>query len=102
MQSIQTNIKTRRRATINRTNLILDLIFVMMMMIWTTIFIVVCTLLFSTVHTSDPCRFEYPGKGVIDITSLGRTDGKAAYADRVPSTGTNYSMLGLLLFYVLI
>lgn len=73
-----------------------------MMMIWTTIFTVVSILLFSSGDTSDPCRFEYPGKGVIDITSLGRTDGKATYADRVPSTGTNYSMLGRPLFYVLI
>ena len=65
----------------------------MMMMIRIIIFIVGSTLLLSTLCVSDPCRFEHPGKGVIDITTLGRTDGKAAYADKVPSAETNYSML---------
>jgi len=70
------------------------------MMIRTTIFIAVLTLLFSTICMSDPCRFEHPEKGVIDITILGRTDGTAAYADRVPSVESNYSMLILFLVYI--
>jgi hypothetical protein len=69
-------------------------------MIRTTIFIGVLTLLFSTICMSDPCRFEYPGKGVIDITTLGRTDGTAAYEDRVPSKPSGYSMLILFVFYI--
>jgi len=71
-----------------------------MMIIRTTIFIAVLTLLFSTICMSDPCRFEYPGKGVIDITTLGRTDGTAAYADRIPSGQPSYSMLILFLVYI--
>ncbi|UJR12774.1 hypothetical protein I4U23_016948 [Adineta vaga] len=39
---------------------------------------------------SDPCRFEYPGKGILDITTLGRTDGTAAYADRIPPRQPDY------------
>ncbi len=70
------------------------------MMIRTTIFIAVLTLLFSTICMSDPCRFEYPGKGVIDITTLGRTDGTAAYADRIPPRQPSYSMLILFLVYI--
>jgi hypothetical protein len=69
-------------------------------MIRTTIFIAVLILLFSTICMSDPCRFEHPGKGVIDITSLGRTDGTAAYADRIPSGQSTYSMLILFLAYI--
>ena len=67
-----------------------------MMMIRTTIFIVLLTLLYSTICMSDPCRFVHPEKGVIDITTLGRTDGNAAYADRVPSVSSGYSMLNPL------
>ncbi|CAF1656613.1 unnamed protein product, partial [Adineta ricciae] len=60
------------------------------MMIGTTILITFLILLYSTICISDPCRFEYPGKGVIDITSLGRSDGKAAYADILPLIPSGY------------
>ena len=70
------------------------------MMIRTTIFITVSTLLFSTICMSDPCRFEHPEKGVIDITTLGRPDGTAAFVDRVSSTQPGYSMLILILVYI--
>ena len=63
--------------------------------VFTVIFI---TLLFSAAFAVDPCRFEYPGRGVIDLTTLGRTDGKPAYADRLPTTASSYSML--ILFHV--
>jgi hypothetical protein len=43
-----------------------------------------------------PCRFEDPEKGVIDLTTLGRTDGNPAYTDRTPQQSSNYSMLFLL------
>ncbi len=56
----------------------------------------------TTSSIFDSCRFDYPGKGVIDITRLGRTDGQAAYADREPSGGSNYSMLNLFLIFIFI
>ncbi len=51
----------------------------------------------TTPPTVDSCRFQHPSKGVIDLTTLGRTDGTAAYADRVASTSPGYSML--ILFF---
>jgi hypothetical protein len=39
----------------------------------------------------DPCRFNYPSKGVIDLTSLARTDGLAAYQDIIPLVESGYS-----------
>jgi len=38
------------------------------------------------------CRFEYPGKGVIDFSFIGRTDEKAAYTDEMTRTVSNFSM----------
>ncbi len=49
----------------------------------------------------DPCRFVHP-KGIIDLTSLGRIDGKAAYPDEVPPTGSNYRTSILFLFCYLL
>ena len=65
-----------------------------------TIFIVVLTLFCSTICAADPCRFEDPEKGVIDITTLGRTDGNATYADRAPLVPSGYRMLNLLFVYI--
>jgi hypothetical protein len=42
--------------------------------------IVALVLSFSIAVESDPCRFEYPGKGVIDITTIGHSDGTTAYS----------------------
>ena len=39
-----------------------------------------------------PCRFEYPGKGVIDFSFIGRTDEKAAYTDETTRAASNFSM----------
>ena len=50
----------------------------------------------------DSCRFQHPSKGLIDLTTLGRTDGTAAYADRLPSIPTGYSMLILLFVSIFI
>ncbi|CAF0927207.1 unnamed protein product [Rotaria sp. Silwood1] len=58
-------------------------------MSWLTIF-TSFAVLSSLVIADDPCRFEYPAKGVIDLTSLGRTDGKPAYPDKLPLTGSGY------------
>ena len=38
-----------------------------------------------------PCRFQYPGKGVIDFSFIGRTDAKAAYTDETTRTASNFS-----------
>jgi hypothetical protein len=38
------------------------------------------------------CGFEYPGKGIIDFSFIGRTDGKAAYTDEMTRTVSNFSM----------
>ncbi|CAF3746251.1 unnamed protein product [Rotaria sordida] len=58
-------------------------------MSWLTIF-TSFVVLSSLITADDPCRYEHPTKGVIDLTSLGRTDGKPAYPDKIPSTGSNY------------
>jgi hypothetical protein len=63
-----------------------------MMMSWITIFTISFAVLALLTNADDPCLFE-TSKGVIDLTSAGRTTGKAAYADRVPSISTNYSTL---------
>ena len=55
-------------------------------------FIVTCALSFSIVFADDPCRFEYPGKGVIDLSFIGRTDEKAAYSDEPTRATSNSSM----------
>jgi hypothetical protein len=63
-----------------------------------TICIIIFTILSSLVVADDPCRFEVKGKGVIDITSLGRKDGKAAFPDETPSITANYGVcLSILL-----
>jgi hypothetical protein len=70
----------------------------MMMMIRSIIFLVIFTISFSAIFADDPCRFVHP-KGVIDLTSLGRTDGKPAYPDQVPTAIPFYSMF--ILFQIL-
>ena len=61
------------------------------MLSWFTILLIAFSTLSSSIIADDPCRFQDSSKGVIDLTSLGRTDGKAAYSNVVPSTGSNYS-----------
>jgi hypothetical protein len=51
----------------------------------TSLFAVLVTL----VVADDPCRFQGPN-GVIDLTSIARTDEKPAYPDVSPPTGSNY------------
>lgn len=70
-----------------------------MMITQLTIFVVIFTILSSFIIAEDPCRFSHT-KGVIDISSLAREDGLPKYADQIPPTGSNYSML--MLFFVLI
>ena len=56
--------------------------------------IVAFILSFSIAVAGDPCRFEYLGKGVIDITTLGHTDGTPAFPNRKPAnaSATSYRM----------
>ncbi|CAF1285472.1 unnamed protein product [Adineta steineri] len=56
---------------------------------WLTIITINCALLTSSVIADDPCRYETT-KGVIDLTSVGRTDGKPAYADKTPPASADY------------
>ncbi|CAF2813703.1 unnamed protein product [Rotaria sp. Silwood2] len=60
-----------------------------MMMSWLTIF-TGFAVLSSLIIADDPCRYQDTKKGVLDLTSVGRTDGKAAYADKIPPTVFNY------------
>jgi hypothetical protein len=50
-------------------------------MFWVTIFIITFGVLFSAIAADDPCRFEYYPTGVIDLTSVGNTNGTASFAD---------------------
>jgi hypothetical protein len=62
----------------------LCLFHLVMMMSRLTIFTVSFAVLVLSINADDSCLFE-TSKGVIDLTSLGRTDGKAVYPDIVPS-----------------
>lgn len=64
----------------------------MMMMIQATTLTLVFILSFSTILADDPCRFISPEKGVIDLTTVGRTDGQAAYPYRFPLAGSAYGI----------
>ena len=63
-----------------------------------TILLIVFGILSSSITADNPCRFQDASKGVIDLTSLGRTDGKAAYLNVIPTTGSNYS--AFILFFL--
>jgi hypothetical protein len=67
------------------------------MISWSTTFIIVFVVLSSSIIADDPCRFVDPSKGVIDLTSLARHDGKAAYPDVIPKEGGYYRTLILVL-----
>ena len=54
--------------------------------------IAVFALLSSLMAADDPCRFEDNAKGVIDLSSLGHTDGTAAFSEKNPPPPSDYSM----------
>ena len=58
-------------------------------------FIVVFLLSFSITFAVDPCRFEYPGKVVIDLTTVAHSDGTAAFPDVIPASSPHFSMWSL-------
>jgi hypothetical protein len=53
-------------------------------------FIIAFVLSFSIGFADDPCRFEYLGKGVIDLTTVGHIDGTVAFADRKETPTSSY------------
>ena len=60
------------------------------MLSWSIIFLIIFAGLSPSITADDPCRFE-TDRGVIDLSSLARTDGRAAYPDVLPPIGSNYS-----------
>ena len=68
-----------------------------MILSWLIIFTIFVVILLSSTIADDPCRFV-TSKGVIDLTSLARTDGTPAYLDKYPATGSNFSNFFVKLF----
>ncbi|CAF1261775.1 unnamed protein product [Rotaria sordida] len=58
-------------------------------MSWLTIF-TSFVVLSSLIIADDPCRYVHPTKGVMDLTSLGRTDGQPAYPDKLSPIESGY------------
>lgn len=56
-------------------------------------FSVIFSVLFRNTFADNPCRFEVAGKGVIDLTSVGRDDGQPLYENLAPLIESNYSRL---------
>jgi len=67
-----------------------------MMMSRLTIITPSFAVLLSLIIADDPCVFN-DVKGTIDLTSLARSDGTAAYPDKQPPTPTGYSKLIILI-----
>jgi hypothetical protein len=65
------------------------------MMVQTTTVTLVFILSLSTILADNPCRFESPEKGVIDLTTVGRTDGQAAYPYRFPLAESDYGIFDI-------
>ncbi len=63
-------------------------------MSWLTTCIISFSALLVLTNADDPCRYQ-TDKGLIDLTSLASTDGKAAYPDKIPTSGSNWSRLML-------
>lgn len=55
------------------------------------IYINILAIIFPLIIANDPCRFQ-TNNGVIDISTLARTDGKAAFPNKIPAEASNYSM----------
>ena len=66
----------------------------------TIIFAIILILFASAIFANDACWFEYPGKDVIDLTTLGldRRDGQPKYQDKLTSSPSEYSILILFVF----
>lgn len=62
-------------------------------MLWLKVFTIIFTALLPLINADDPCRFEDPSRGVVDLTSIARTDGQPSYTDIMLTMGTIYRML---------
>lgn len=60
-----------------------------------TVFLVIFTAQSAVILADDPCRF-HTFKGLIDLTSIGRNDGKAAFEDKLPPDPSQYRMFSRL------
>ena len=47
-------------------------------------FVFIAFLLFNGTTSEDPCKYEMPGKGIINLSSIGKIDGTPFWKD-VPS-----------------
>lgn len=72
---------------VNTHCVILKFLLIMMMNCIVVFFLSV----FSIAFAVDPCRFEYSGKGVIDLTSVGHSDGTAAFVNQTTPSSPYYS-----------
>ena len=52
--------------------------------------VTILLILSSVIIAENSCRFE-TDRGVIDLTSIGRDAGQAAFTDMMPSVGSQYS-----------
>ena len=48
-------------------------------MSWPLVFSIIFVVSILSITADDPCRFEDPLKGVIDLTSIARTDGQPSF-----------------------
>lgn len=64
-----------------------------------TIFIITFTIQSSLIICDNPCRYESE-KGIINLSSVGRTNEIATYIDIIPPTEHKYSMLILILIKI--
>ena len=64
--------------------------------------VIIFTILSSSIHADDPCSFKDSTGRVIDLSSLANTDGKAKFADLIPTqSSTDWSMYLLITLWLL-
>ena len=58
-----------------------------------TSWVIIFSVLSALINADDPCKVTDATLGTIDISSLSNTDGKAKFADLLPTQGgSNWSM----------
>ncbi|CAF1588949.1 unnamed protein product [Rotaria sp. Silwood1] len=50
-------------------------------------------LIFNVIIADDPCKYEIPNKGLIDLSSIGKMDGTPVWKDIPPDKTENYGNL---------
>lgn len=63
-------------------------------MFYLTIVIVILTIQSSIIIADNPCEFQ-TGQGLINLTTVAKNDGTAAYPDQPTAVGSNFSRLYL-------